>query len=275
MDDLLANPGVQAAVVPFVVALVVASVLRPFGWFWSGLALLAAFLSTVYLTMGLQLEPLNSTRKIIVLGMAMTALAALREMLPNIRIPLSIALGVAAAGGLVWVLWPVLSRKTGDELVLATAYAVAYSGWLVAASDGLRFRRLRASSLIIVLAAGTALACFYGASASYAQLAGSLAAAGGAFLVLTIFKQDISHGATLVIPAVFLAAIIGYAATVYASLSWHALPFLAALPLLARIPVPRDWPAWAQAGLLVVYGIPAAAGAVYFAAASSVSAMGY
>jgi hypothetical protein len=77
MQALLAHPAFQAAVAPFLVTLVLALFLRRWGLVWQGLALIAGLLVTVWLTTGLSLQPLTSTRKIILCSLGLPFLALL------------------------------------------------------------------------------------------------------------------------------------------------------------------------------------------------------
>ena len=73
MDEVLTNPVIQTAVVPFVVALTAGALLNRFGWYWAGLAVIIGFIACAWLIMDLKLVPLTSTRKIIMLGMIAVA----------------------------------------------------------------------------------------------------------------------------------------------------------------------------------------------------------
>jgi len=112
MDDLLNNPLFQSAVLPFVVSLVVALILRPHGWFWAGLSAVAGFAATVYLLTDFQFFPLRSHRKILLLGTAAIVLGLLLDILPWRRIApgLLFVTGVAAA---LWLVWPLFRSYDG------------------------------------------------------------------------------------------------------------------------------------------------------------------
>ena len=70
LSTLLARPEVQTAAAPFLLSLIVALLLRPLGWTWSGLSLTAGFYTTAYLINVFKFMPLTSTSKLLALGLA-------------------------------------------------------------------------------------------------------------------------------------------------------------------------------------------------------------
>ena len=72
MQNWLNDPFVQSAVLPFLVALVAALLLGRIEPRWSGLALVCGVLVAVQV-MGIDLARLDSTTKIVLLGVAATA----------------------------------------------------------------------------------------------------------------------------------------------------------------------------------------------------------
>lgn len=274
MEQLLASPEFQA-LAPFAAALIVAAALRPLGSPWSGLSLVAAVIVLVALTIGFTFPPVNSNQKIVTVVLGAAALGLLWDLLhvgQRYRIPAS---AVLAAAALIWILWPFLQRKEGAELWLLAGGGVLFVVWCVAAMDALRHDPLRGGVATLVLAAGLAVASVLGASGFYGQLAGSVAAAAGAMLVLVALARPAPMGSVFMLAAGVAAGIIGYASTVYAQVPWKVLPALAVVPLLARVPLPTAWRAWLKALVLVLICAPAAAVAILLAQGDAgASAMG-
>src|SRR5206468_397146 len=77
MDAWLAHPAVQAAVLPFLVALLVAAALRKTRHV--GLAITAAFLCAAAFTLGLQFESLTAVKKVVLAVIAAGALGAILQ----------------------------------------------------------------------------------------------------------------------------------------------------------------------------------------------------
>lgn len=263
MDELLANPAVQAAGVPFIAALVVGLLLRPVGWYWAGLAVIAGFYASVSLITGFEFTPLTSTRKLVLIGMCAAAVGLALDYLAAKPRQLYPLLAVLGGGTVLWVIWPPLMRMEGAALWMYGAGSIAYVVWILLALEGLRNRALRADAALMSLALGTGIAALMGASALLGQLASALAAATGAFLLLSIFKKTLPVGLLMLLPAALLSGLIGISAMTYAKLPWYSLLALATIPLLARIPLPQKLPLWGQAAALVALTLPAAAGAIY------------
>jgi hypothetical protein len=265
MQALLAHPAFQAAVAPFLVTLVLALFLRRWGLVWQGLALIAGLLVTVWLTTGLSLQPLTSTRKIILCSLGLPFLALLvgflnrraTQILPGLLAALLLA--VAA----IWVAWPVLSRQHGWALWAmagqVAVYAAVVGGALLSLTGGRMFaneggrsdasltagaRFAQQGGAILALAIGTGAAAIIGASALYGQLAFAVAASTGALLLaaLLFWQWKSEESVANLQPMALLAAavplgLLGAAASIYAKLPAIALLFLACAPLVVRIPL--------------------------------------
>lgn len=257
MDNLLTNPLIQSAVVPFVVSLIVAFILRPHGGYWAGLSALAGFAAAVYLITDFQLFPLRSDRKIVLLGCGAVVLGLLLDLLPRRRLAQGI-LFVAGATAAVWLLWPRLSSFDEWQIWLLAVAGSAYVGWLVAASIGVKDKPLQADSMIFALALGTGLTAVLGATALYGQLASAIAAAIGARLLLQLLGRPVAAGAVMVVPLVAVTALLGVGALAYSKLPWYTLALLALVPLLARLPIPSRWPTFVQlVAAVVITALPA------------------
>ncbi|MDH5327382.1 MAG: hypothetical protein OEZ68_01030 [Gammaproteobacteria bacterium] len=270
MDNLLANPAVQSAVLPMVLALawVFGFRHRPI---WAGLAGLLAFGITVYFVNGMQWLPLTSTRKIIIsagifaiLGVLWDWIQTWRETIqknnPTVRFGLTVLIALIA---LTWVLWPLLLRS----LQWHHGVLFLFVAWQVSAQELLRHRKVTVTATInpVALGIGVSLVCLLGASALYGQLATPFSVVVGVWLLFYLLKKtgaDLPTG--LYLPAVMVPAILAAAATVYASLPLSSLAFIALIPLMAYIPLAPNLSVWITLllhGLLAL--IPVGAVVIY------------
>ena len=259
MQALLTNPAVQAAGAPFVVALVVALLLRRLLPGGIGLAVMAGFLVTVWLITGLTLQPLTSTRKLILCSLTLPFLLLLLEMIPPMgrtswlktatQIAPIIFLIVIAA---LWIIWPVLFRQEG---IAAWSMAIPVVLYIAVVIGGTRvMRRSRQEQVFsmqaastLVLALGTGATTLIGASALYSQLAFAVSAATGAVIVVAMSGPS-SHaprpGMLVWWAAAVPVTLLGAAATVYAQLPLLVLLCLALVPLFAWLPLIKPQQRW-------------------------------
>ncbi len=241
MDAILNNPLFQSALLPFVVSLVVAVILRPHGWVWAGLSAVAGFAASVYLLTDFRFFPLSSHRKILLLGGGAIVLGMLLDLLPWRRITPGLLFVVTVAATL-WVIWPRLRAFDGWPLWLMAIAGPAYVAWLVVASEGLRQKSLQADAVVFALGLGTGLSALLGATALYGQLGSAIAAAVGARLLLQVVGRPVVAGSIMLLPLVSVLALLGLGAVVYAKLPWYSLLLLALVPVMARVPLPGNMP---------------------------------
>ncbi len=235
MQAWLANPAVQAGIAPFIAAVVSVALLKRAGGYWAGAAVTAGFAVAVYLSTGFQFQPWTSTRKIVALTLGAAALGVLFDLYPYSRRwlpPLVFALGAAAV---LWLVWPVLSRREGLDYWLLAAGAALYAGWCVAALESLRAKPQAMVSAALALGFGTGISALLGASALLGQWGIALGASVSALWLFTVFMRKLALGSQLALPAGLGAALIGCAACVYAKLPWYSLAILATVPLSAQL----------------------------------------
>jgi hypothetical protein len=259
MRELLMNPAFQAGIAPFAVALLVGLTLRRAGWFWAGLALIAAFAVTVALTVGFQFQPWTSARKIIALGLGAAALGLLLDLYPWGRRWVS---ALVFAGGVIaalWVIWPVAVRREGWEGRVLVILGALYGGWCAAALEGLRSRPVAGAMSVVSLGFGSGAVTLLGASALLGQMGLALGAAAGALGLLVSFGRKTEIGSLAMLPAGVVLGLVGIGGLVYAKAPWYSLALLAWVPVCAWVPVPTAWPRWLQAVvLLILTGAPSA-----------------
>lgn len=266
MEQLLAHPAVQSAVAPLIVSLALAVALWRASARWQGLVILAGFMTTVFLVTGLTLMPLTSTRKIILVSMALPLLALLSEFIKVRSVARVSLLAILTAAALLWVIWPVLLRmEVGAALPLA-AGLMAYVAWTTVMFIAWEGSPERTGSAALALAIGTGGAAIIGASALYGQLGFAVAAAMGGLLLRWMLSPG-RNGfglATAVAVAVPLA-LLGAAATVYAKLPWTTLFFLALVPLAVRIPVLPGKSRWMRVPVMTLISLLPALPALWLA----------
>lgn len=232
----------QSGILPLTFALIAIFALRPLGWLWASLGLSLAFFVAVYFIAGYQVMPLTSTRKIIMLGFAATIIGLALDALPITRRSVLWLLGIFGATAVLWVLWPLLTRKTGSEFWLLALSSAAYVIWLTTMIE--RQRRATPSAIyagILAISIGTGISAVFGASAQLGQLGGAMAAATGAYILFGLAGRNIPTGISLAFPAALIGALIGISGTVYATLPWFSLIPVAIIPALLALPLPAGF----------------------------------
>lgn len=244
MHELMQNPAVQAGILPFITALVLALVLSRLGWYWAGLAVIAGFIATVYVVVGFQFQPWTSTRKIIALGLAAAGLGLLLDIYPWSRRWLPVLLFVLAGAAALWLGWPVLKRSEGIALWTLGIGSVLFSGWTTATMESLRSKPAQACSAAVASGFGSGGVVLLGASALLGELGMALGAAAGALWLLVAATRRVRLGSVAMLPAGLLCGLIGIGGHVYAKVPWHSLVLLALVPVCVRVPLSSQWPRW-------------------------------
>ena len=264
METLLTRPEIQSAAAPLLVALAVGLILRAFGRPWPLLGAVLGFLASAWLINGLQFTPLTGTRKIILIAVAAGVVGTLLDLMPRLRGRL-VWLALLSTGAALWLIWRVLVRRAGVDLLVVGAPAVMYVAWLTLSLDVGRRREIPTLAAGLALALGTGTVNMLGASALLGQLAFGLGAAIGGVFLLVVFWKDSVAGAVFTLPAGILTGLLGYAGYAFAKVPWYALAILAIVPLAAHVPLPQAWPRIARAAVHTLFGvIVAAVGVVWW-----------
>lgn len=260
MQELLSHPAVQAGLAPFVAALIVAGLLRRLRL--SGLAIIAGFAVMVYLASDFSMQPLTAVRKIVLLGLLSSALAILLMLLNTSWLrPL---LAAASGGAVVWVVLRVVQQQEMGLMLLMGAGCAMYAVWQVYWFDGLRDDSLRAGSAGVALGFGSGGAALFGGSALLGQFGIALGAAAAAYLLIQmLLGARLPCGRSFTLPLSLIAALSACFAILSSEVPWYVLPALAAIPLAAKIPLPKRRQLWMQSILLSITTLLCAAGAVY------------
>lgn len=233
-DDWLSHPAVQAAILPFVVALMVAVLLRR-GRF-AGLAIVAGFVTLLAVTIGFSFESLAATRKMVLAGLGATVVAVGLEM-ATVGRESTWRAAMAAAGGMagVWTVWRVLEQKPMSAALLAGAAAAVYMAVLIDATARLRESAVRSTSAALLLGLGAAVAAFFGASAWLTQAGVALAGGATALLLVVLVWRTPSPllaGWVTCFPVSVVAGLICLLAVFVGGLSWYAILPVLVLPWL-------------------------------------------
>ena len=272
MNDWLDNPAVQAGLVPFVVALVLAALLAR-----TRLLAAAAFsglVVVVALTIGLSLEPLSSVKKLMLSAAFVTLVSlALEGAGIGPRRRYVVLLSALAGGAAVWVVWRVLQQLEPLALwgagVAAFAFVFVTAGSALAAGAG---SSLRGAVIGAVLGWGSGVLALLGASALLAQIGlGAGTACAAVALVQMLRGREAPLGWTLVAPAAAAASIIGVLASATGELRWYCLLPLPLAPLAAwSTGSAAQRPAWQRAfigGIAAAVPVAVAIGLAWWSAA--------
>jgi hypothetical protein len=263
MEAWLNNPMFQSAIAPFVIAFVAALLLRPLGGWVAGLGFAAAFYTAVWMIVGFQFMPLTSTRKLLLAGAGAVAVGLLIELAPRtLDRWRPWALGAAAAGVALWMIWPMVPRREGMELWLLVIPALAYAAWLVGGVDTLRDKPVATVVACLALGIGTGVSALLGSSALLGQLGGAVAAAVGAYALVYLIRGEFAPRGGFTVPVALLSATIGIASVVFARLPWYSLLPLLLVPLLAHLPVPQRWGMLGKGLVSAAWILPAAGAAI-------------
>jgi len=264
MSSLLANPFIQSAVLPFMATVVLAALINRVAGRWRGLAAAGGFYLSAALIAGLQVLPLTSTRKILLLGVLATVVALLfvwRKIHGQRRNGVLVIVAVVAA---IWVAWPVLMREQGLAWWTLVVAVMVYTGWILVSFDTLHAQVATQLLTLTAFAAATAIAATIGATALIGQLAGAIAAACGALLLMTMLAGKTWSNDMLLLPLILMTGLFGIAAVIYARLPWQSLIILMAVPLVPRLPLTLS-NIWLKIIAQAVLMLPIAAAAVYLA----------
>jgi hypothetical protein len=255
MQDWLIHPVVQGVLFPFLAGLAISAALMRLRL--AGLSAVAGFAAAVYLAVGFQFTPLTTIRKIMLLGFVAPAIGVAADLAfkpTRVATPLLAAIAGIAS---VWVFLAMLGQREAAKAILAGGATVAYVAWMTAAVLSLRGDAVRAGTASLALGLGTGIAAVFAASATLGLYAIAFGTASGGFLLVQmILGRRAFAGMTFTLPVGLLAGLIGCAAVYLAQLPWHTLAVMAAVPLVARMPVPGRWRVWAQA---VAVSLPALA----------------
>ncbi len=277
MLDLLAHPLFQALLAPFLTGLLVAVLasMRPGARCLQGLAILAGVGVAAWLSVGLEFEPLTSTRKIVLCSLTLpwVALIFVRGRWPRFA-EAAVLSGLLALAAL-WVTAPVLGRQEGLAMMATGARVALFAAGIGAALVWFgRQDMVRQGSGVLALALSLGLAALIAASALYGQLAIAVAAStAGLLLVRMLAKRwwpvagagSQGLGSLAIFAAAVPLGLVGGAATVYAQLPPSALLFLLLPPVVVALPLATSFRPVLRLSILTALALLAAAPAIAIA----------
>jgi hypothetical protein len=238
MDQLITHPAVQAALAPFVAALVVAVALRHTQLL--GLAVVFAFAAAVGLTMGYSFETFTAARKLEVIGfstailvMGLAAAGAKRTRRARL------ALDLAVAATVPWLLWRVLQQQELSSAVLKGLASAAFAGLLLDAALRHGEDRIGSAMTAMMLGLTAGSLAVLGASVVLGQLAIAVAAGGGAVLLVLLTAKTSQAPWSFILPASVICGLASLLAVFTGSLPWFCLLPVLAIPWATGL-VPQD-----------------------------------
>ena len=226
--------------------------------------MLAGIAVSIVLVAGWQFSPLTATRKLVAVTLAAMLVAAFLDLRTlSWKSLWPILAGAAVACG-IWLVWPVLKRREGLDLLLLLAVAGAYPAWITASLDSLHGRTDQALGALLALGMGTGVGAMLGASALLGQLGLAAAAAVGAGALVHFIGVRQHAGRVWTLPVSLSLGLLGASAVVYAKLPREALLLLALVPLAAHIPLPGRTPDWLRLALITIFCLVPAGAAIVF-----------
>ncbi|MDH5218907.1 MAG: hypothetical protein OEX19_14495 [Gammaproteobacteria bacterium] len=241
MNEILANPGVQAGLIPFIVSFVLAGLLIRAGG-WSGLGILAGFIILVLLTTGIQFSPLTSTRKILLLILLSASLGGVLHVL-KLEIKrfqaVFVLCGIAA---MLWVLWPYLMRQELLHLLVVASGLGLFNAWMfVSFLSQKNISNIASSASISATGFGVGGAALLGASALLGQMGIAIGSAAFGMLAIAVLTKKSGQASYLATSVAGLGlGLITGAAIIYAKLPWYTAFIFMTIPVLARIGLSND-----------------------------------
>lgn len=230
MQELLAHPAFQGGVAPFVAGLAAAVALSRTRWL--ALAQVVGFAVCVTLVLGWTMDPLTSTRKLALVGVA-TALLCVGYEWARVRSHDASALAVALlALASSWMVWRLLEQKEAAAALFSGSMVAAYVASLAAATLKVSKDPVRGAAVGAVLGLGTGALALLGASVVLGLAAlGAGFAALATLVVQVVGREPASAGRSISLPAAAVASLVGVASVMTGELPWYALaPMLFVAP---------------------------------------------
>ena len=264
LQTLLAHPAIQGGVAPFLVGALVAALGHPVRL--ARLAPAAGFLAGVYLVGTFAFEPLNATRKLVVLGAAAPLVGLIVDLAFRPGRSFGVALGAIFGVAALWVFWTVLAQRPIPQAVLHGTGIVLFVVLVVSLTVALRADPVRAGAAGVGLGLGVGAGAILGASALLGQYGTALGAGAGGFVMMVmIFGRRVAAGAAFTLSASVTASLLAAGAVLLAEFPWYAALALASVPIVVRLPLPQRVHPAAQMLAASSYALAAVAAACVLA----------
>ena len=252
MQQLLAQPAVQGLLAPLLAGLAAAFVLHPVRL--GGLAPACGFFVAVYLTGNLVFEPLNPTRKLVLVAAAAPLLGALADVAFRPTRAAGAVLGILFGLAAFWVFLGIIGQMPALRLVLHGVGVAACVALVVGCTMLSHGEPARAGAAGMGLGLGLGASAWITGSKLFGLMALALGAGSLAFLLARlVLGKRLGAGASFTLSAGVMAALAGAAAVLLGRLPWHYAAGFALVPLAVRLPAPHP-------GLALFYSAAVAAG---------------
>jgi hypothetical protein len=256
MQELLAQPAVQGLLAPLLAGVVAALVLYPLRL--GGLAPACGFFAAVYLTGNLVFEPLNPTRKLVLVAAAAPLLGALADVAFRPTRAAGAVLGIVFGMAAFWVFLGVLGQMPAQRLVLYGVGVAAFVALMVGLNVLSHAEPARAGAAGAGLGLGIGASAWITGSKLFGLLALALgAAAAGFLLVALVLGKRLAAGASFTLSTGVIAGLAGGAAVLLGRLPWYYAAGFVLVPLAVRLPAPHP-------AVTLVYAAAVACGMTFF-----------
>jgi len=142
----------------------------------------------------------------------------------------------------LWMSWPVLQQQ---EIQEATIYGIGIIIYIILVTilvDRLTTKPTRAGSAGMSMGIGIGVSASLSSSAILGQLGLSIGVACSAYLLAQLISgKAYSCGRIFTLPLSVLCGLIMPATIMLAQAPWYCLPVVAAIPLIAHVPLPSNW----------------------------------
>lgn len=239
MQTLLDDPVVQAAIAPFLAAVLLGAALLRTRLAW--VAVSTALITAIGLSTGLGVTPLTASRKVLLLVSAAPFIGGALDWLPKPPRLTPPILGVLSGVASVWVFWSAFRQVDSPQMVPMAAGVAVFVGLMV--SLALRLREDGSAGGGTTFALGLAVGIAALLSASIGNFANGIAvAAGGAAMLLLQFAlgRNLVPGYAGMLSTGLAAALLAASTFVLAQLPWVAMPLLLLVPLAARVELAKQ-----------------------------------
>lgn len=235
------NPAIQSAVAPIILAFLIIGALHRYRDWSEAIAVLACLFLATYLIMGINLFPLDSTRKVVLLSALFFLLGLASQQLKSAKkalLPLTVLSGIVST---YWVIWPWLSRQ--EWLLLLTA-AVACAAYIIVISAGFAkasAQRKKFLALAAIFALSASISCIIGASAKLGQLTMAMAMPFFVAFAVDWFKPVQQSTMNLLYSVYTIpVSLLVISSSIYAEVPWYVLIVLSLIPLSAYFSLPSS-----------------------------------
>jgi len=235
------NPAFQSALAPILLASIVLVATQRYRVWSEPLTVLGCFLLATYLVIGINISPLTSTNKIVLLAIGSFILGFAFHFLKlrsALLLPIAVSFGIAFA---YWVIWPWMTRQEWLSIIIS---ASAVAAFIIANGAGLAkatHNRKKFLAIAAVFSLSISLCSIIGASALLGQLSMAIAMPFFVAFALNWFRPfEQSNMNFLLLSFGLPISLLAISACVYASVPWFVLIVLSLIPLSSYFSLPNN-----------------------------------